>query len=117
MRQDVYGVAYAEANAELGVISHRFEQLRARKEHLECVIRAISTVLGVEAQAAPVAAVATPSPAATAGPDAIPYTFNQVPVPLPDVAETGGDPFQRRVRNALKMQGLGNSRQDLQPAV
>ena len=126
MRQDVYGVAYAEANAELSVISNRFEQLRVRKEHLEGVIRAISDVLGVEAPA-PTQATSPRQAALPQSPPPIPptlknadptaYSFNQVPVPLPDVAETGGDPFQRRVRNALKMNGLGGSQKDLQRAV
>ena len=126
MRQDVYGVAYAEANAELSVISGRFEQLRARKEHLEGVIRAIGGVLGVEAPAptqatAPRQAVPPQSPTqippTPRNADPTSYTFNQIPVPLPDVAETGGDPFQRRVRNALRMSGSGGSQQNLQPAV
>ena len=127
MRQDVYGVAYAEANAELSVISKRFEQLRARKEHLEGVVRAISGMLGVEAQSGTQAAASRQTVEMPAHPPArgsapantepAAYTFNQVPVPLPDVAETGGDPFQRRVRNALRMQGMGSSPRDLQQAV
>jgi hypothetical protein len=119
MRLDVYSVAYEEANSELLDITKRFEQLRRRKESLESLIAAISPILGLEAAAKPSVAVAKePVTAEVRAPgEPVAYTFNQVPVPLPDAEETGGDPFQRRVRNALK---FGNSNQEhrgLQAAV
>ena len=119
MRLDVYSVAYEEANSELLDITKRFDQLRRRKECLESLIAVISPILGLELAAKPNAPAAKqPMPAETQpSGEPVAYTFNQVPVPLPDAEETGGDPFQRRVRNALK---FGNSNQEhrgLQPAV
>lgn len=121
MRQDVYRVALDEAHSELIGISKRFEELRQRKESLESVVAALGTMLGVaaaqplEAQqrlAAPVAELALAEPQATPEPQAptepADYSFNQVPAPLPD--ESVNDPFQRRVRNALKFSsGNGNN--------
>ena len=114
MRLDVYSVAYEEANSELLEITKRFEQLRRRKETLEGLIAAISPILGLSAQAnagkEPAGGGAQP-PA-----DPAAYTFNQVPVPLAD-EDAGGDPFQRRVRNALKLGGSNQEHRGLQPAV
>jgi hypothetical protein len=107
MRQDVYRVAYEEANAELIEIRGRFEQLLSRKEHLEGVVAVLGPMLALSASAsapAPVemAQAATPAKAEHSSEPAA-YTFNQVQVPLPDLEETGGgDPFKRRVRNALR---------------
>jgi hypothetical protein len=112
MKLDVYSVAYQEANAELLDITMQFELLRRRKQNLETLVAVIGSLLGlavaptkpmpeaVQAQGqAPVVSEPQTSPEPPT------YTFNQVPVPLPD--ESSGDPFQRRVRNALKMnQGL-----------
>jgi hypothetical protein len=108
MKLDVYSVAFEEANSELLDITKRFEQLRRRKQYLETLIAAIGSLLGVAA--APnkplPEAVQAPAPSEPQAPsEPVSYTFNQVPVPLPD--ESNGDPFQRRVRNALKLnQGL-----------
>ena len=106
MRQDVYRVAYDEANAELLEIRQRFEQLRARKERLEGVVAALGTVFGLSASgSAPAPAEMAPLPPglkAEQGAESGAYTFDKVPVPLPDLDETGGDPFKRRVRNALR---------------
>jgi len=109
MKLDVYSVAYEEANSELLDITKRFEQLRRRKQYLETLIAAIGSLLGLAAAQNKTLPEAVPAPVATTEPQApsepISYTFNQVPVPLPD--ESNGDPFQRRVRNALKLnQGL-----------
>jgi len=101
MRQDVYSVAYDEANAELHDITKEFEELKRRKQSLEGVVAVLGPLLGLQAaglevvpsaHALPMELVATPEP--------VNYTFNQVPVPLPETED--GDPFQRRVRNALK---------------
>ena len=43
MRQDVYGVAYAEAKSELLDITRKFEQLKARKARLEGVVAAVGS--------------------------------------------------------------------------
>jgi hypothetical protein len=108
MRQDVYRVAYDEATAELIEIRGKFEQLIIRRARLEGVIKTLGPLLeaGTSATATTHVApsVSTSAPQQAAEPGA--YSFNQVPVPLPDVEETGGDPFKRRVRNALKQQGL-----------
>ncbi len=111
MRQDVYRVAYDEANAELIDIRGKFEQLLARKSRLEGVI----AVLGPLVQAA--ASAGAETVAINAGPsqeNSTSYSFSQVPNPLPDQDETGGDPFQRRIRNALRSNPMP---QGLQTAV
>ncbi len=101
MRQDVYSVAYDEANAELQEITKRFEELKRRKQSLESVVGVLGPVLGIQgaspdaapsAEVLPMGLVASSEPAN--------YTFNQVPVPLPETEDV--DPFQRRVRSALK---------------
>ncbi len=119
MRQDVYGVAYQEARSELLDISNRFEQLRQRKEHLEGVVGALGPLLGAKTATAP--QVEEPPKAAPAepGPSTEPstYTFNQVEVAAPVGEESVSDPFQRRVRNALKFGSLTRDREGLQHAV
>jgi hypothetical protein len=110
MRQDVYRVAYDEAIAELIEIKSRVEQLILRRARVEGVVKVLGPLLEgaapattpIQVQAAPVAQPNMPEQSA----DPNSYSFNQVPVPLPDLDETGGDPFKRRVRNALKQQGL-----------
>jgi hypothetical protein len=118
MRQDVYRVALDEAQVELVDISKRFEELRQRKETLESVVAAIGPMLGIaeaaKREGAPaVVEMASPEPQAS-----------QEPTPLPDESIT--DPFQRRVRNALKFSNgnnnngnnnNGHERRGLQPAV
>jgi hypothetical protein len=100
MRLDVYSVAYEEANSELLDIRKRFEQLRRRKECLELVIATLSPILASEQVTGRVGEPIRSVPQPIEEP--VVYTFNQVAAPLPDVHETGGDPFQRRVRSALK---------------
>ena len=100
MRQDVYSVAYDEANAELQNITQRFEELKRRKQTLESVVAVLGPILGIQ----------VPGPEAVRSVDVVPigppepvnYTFNQVPVPLPETEDGVIDPFQRRVRQALK---------------
>jgi hypothetical protein len=125
MRQDVFGVAYQEARSELVEISSRFEQLKQRKERLQGVIAAIAPMIGVAAPAAvPTAAPVAPAPApvassnethATAEPVA--YTFDNVQAPKAGEDESSTDPFQRRVRNALKFGNNGRDREGLQHVV
>jgi hypothetical protein len=119
MRQDVFRVAYDEAKAELLAITTKFEELRQRKESLEGVVTVLGPILGVE----------TPSPVAAGSAEANSFTqpapseqpnyqFNQVSAPLPEPDEDISDPFQRRVRNALKSSSNnGQGNHGLQPAV
>jgi hypothetical protein len=103
MRQDVYRVAYDEALGELLEIRTRFEQLRVRKESLEGVVAVLGPMLALSASASAPEEMAPAAPGrAEQGSRPEAYSFNQVPVPLPDQEESGGDPFKRRVRNALR---------------
>jgi hypothetical protein len=122
MRQDVYRVALDEAQTELVDISKRFEDLRQRKESLESVVAALGPMLGIAEAVKPEATVAAEVilPESQASPEPA-YTFDKVPAPLSDESIT--DPFQRRVRNALKFSNgnsnnnNGHERRGLQPAV
>ncbi|HEY6489677.1 MAG: hypothetical protein WCC26_07930 [Terracidiphilus sp.] len=119
MRLDVYSVAYEEANSELLDITKRFELLRRRKECLQAVVASLAPILGVEIPSKTTLEPVGPAPSGVIQPPSDPgsYTFNQVPVPLPGTEETGGDPFQRRVRNALKMGNTDQEHRGLQTAV
>jgi hypothetical protein len=123
MRQDVYSVAYDEARAELLEIVRRSEELRRRKVTLESVVIALGPILGVErqSQSRPSAQqVKEPVQAETAVASVQPpnYTFNQVAAPSTDDEETITDPFQQRVRNALKFSSSnGHDKKGLQPAI
>lgn len=50
MRQDVYRVAFDQANAELSEILGKFEQLRARKDRIEKVVDVLKPLVGSEMQ-------------------------------------------------------------------
>jgi len=124
MRQDVFRVAYEEASSELLDITVKFEQLKQRKTKLEGVIAAMAPLVGQQ-PSQPIQApalelveqgAATPQSAKAKTADPMNYTFNQVPVPLPELEETGGDPFQRRVKNALRF-GVLSEGKGLQTAV
>jgi hypothetical protein len=119
MRQDVFRVAYDEANAELLAITKKFEELRQRKESLEGVVTVLGPILGIEtpspAAARPAEASSTVQPASL---EPANYTFNEVSAPLPELEESISDPFQRRVSNALKSNSNnGHGHHGLQPAV
>jgi hypothetical protein len=104
MRQDVYRVAYDEANAELMEMRSRFEELRSRKERLEGVIAVLGPMMALSASSSasvPIEMTQIEPPSKTeVGAEPADYSFNQVSVPLPDL--DSGDPFKRRVRNALR---------------
>jgi hypothetical protein len=120
MRQDVYRVAYDEANAELLAITKRFEELKGRKTSLEGVVAVLRPMLGIDAPSsqAPVQPAEVQLTQSVAAQEPANYTFNQVPGPLPEPEEETSDPFQRRVRNALKFSnGNGRDQRGLQPAV
>jgi hypothetical protein len=118
MRQDVYRVAHDEAHAELLEISKRFDELRQRKESLESVVAALCPMLGVSlpTQTQQLAGDAT-EPVAQASAEPVNYTFNQVQNSQPEESIT--DPFQQRVRNALKFSSNnnGHDHKGLQPAM
>jgi hypothetical protein len=116
MRQDVFRVAYDEAIAELIEIKSKIEQLILRRARLEGVVRVLGPLLETTAPAHAAGQVVTGAATGTHEQNSDPaaYSFNQVPVPLPDLDETAGDPFKRRVRNALKSK---SEQQGLQTAV
>jgi hypothetical protein len=120
MRQDVYRVAYDEANAELLEITKRFEELKGRKTSLEGVVAVLRPMLGVDVPPSQVPArpVESQSTQSAAAHEPANYTFNDVSGALPEPEEETSDPFQRRVRNALKFSnGNGRDQRGLQPAV
>lgn len=108
MRQDVFVVAYQEARSELLDITCKFEELLKRKERLEGVVTALGPLVGGASQTAapsePPSVIASPiqnapleiapSPVQTA-PEA-----DSVAVPVDE--EDISDPFQRRLRDALR---------------
>jgi hypothetical protein len=116
MRQDVYSVAYDEANAELQDILKKYEELNRRKRTLESVVGVLGPILGQQARGPEAIRPAGPVPVGQAStPEPTNYTFNQVPVPLPEAEGGVIDPFQRRVRNALKFSSNnGRERRGLQ---
>ncbi len=121
MRQDVYRVAYDEAAAELIEIRSKFEQMLMRKSRLEGVIAVLGPLLGASALASPEAVpgqgASAPQANGSGRQEPGAFTFNQIPNPLPNLDETGGDPFKRRVRNALQSTPLGTQQPGLQTAV
>lgn len=121
MRQDVYGVAYQEARSELLDIATRYEQLRQRKEHLEGVVGALGPLLGLKTAAAPRAdesprtvekGIEVAQPA-----EEVAYSFEKISATTPDSADAANDPFQRRIRNALKFGSVTRDRDGLQQAI
>ena len=125
MRQDVFRVAYDEAQSELLDITVQFEQLKARKSRLEIAIVALAPMCGLDDPKTPKGPgpeIVEPAqenkiePEASSS-DPVAFTFDQVPVPLPEVEETGGDPFQRRVGKRPRFGILSRNENGLQPAV
>ncbi|HZB89153.1 MAG TPA: hypothetical protein VE291_10875 [Terracidiphilus sp.] len=135
MRQEVYRVAFDEASAELSEILTRFELMRLRKDRLEKVVEALKPLIAAAAEAAPpmpspsverapapvmpvpslVPAPAAAPPvfeyaAAAVAPQAPPPAPGPIPYPVQQAAEETGDPFTRRVENAI---GLGSSARDV----
>ena len=115
MRRDVFSVAYQEAKSELLDITCRFEELRRRKEKLESVVAVLGPLLEMKSEA-PVTQAAVPA--------SIPVV-EQTPIHLPqpnkleivDHKEEDEitDPFQRRLRDALRFNTPG--RDDLLKAI
>lgn len=120
MRQEVYRVAYDEAHAELLEISTRYEELRRRKETLESAVTALAPVLGVALPAQAVQPASQPAPSVPQNmAEPASYGFNEVPAVQHNSDESSTDPFQQRVRNALKFSSNNNGHEHrgLQPAV
>lgn len=115
MTQETYRFAYDEANAELREIVDQFEQLQARKEQIEQVVKVLQAVMDdtapevvppLMAESVPflVQAVEQPQLEAHESYAALPIE----PEPEPAYAgEQSADPFQRRIDNALR-HGLGS---------
>ncbi len=106
MRQDVFVVAYQEAKSELLDITCRFEELRQRKEKLEGVLTALGPLVGAEAPAP--AATSIPAEAGPMLGTLIETTSEpvqpalQAETPVAQDEEDITDPFQRRLRDALR---------------
>jgi hypothetical protein len=127
MTRDVYRSAYETAMTELGQITIRFDQLRTRKSHIENLIVVLQQSLS-KSELAPTETLTTmemisaPSPRpgtlgrAEQEPDPENYSFLQVPNPISDhhgpspLAESNGDPFQRRVRSSFRFKGISAQR-------
>jgi hypothetical protein len=115
MTQETYRFAYDEANAELREIVGQFEQLQARKEQIEQVVKVLKAVMDD----------ASPEIEASLTVETTPFLVQQVqPVEEPRIeatesyaltiepepayaGEQSADPFQRRIDNALR-HGLGS---------
>ncbi|HUX44563.1 MAG TPA: hypothetical protein VMV57_07430 [Terracidiphilus sp.] len=77
MRQDVYRVAYDEANAELTEILSKFEQLRARKDRIEQVVEVLKPLVNMEMQSV------EQSNSSFGAPEVVPQEAEQVSQPEP----------------------------------
>lgn len=117
MTPQPYQNAYDTALAELDEISATFEQLRARKNLIENVIHALQPFFAaseMDAIQVPAHGESEQHPVAAEGaseenpPEG--YSFRDVPSPLPDISETGGDPFQRRVKSSFRLRGIAMQR-------
>lgn len=110
MTQDTYRFAYEEANAELREIVGQFEQLQARREQIEQVVKALKIVMDDASFEIEASVSADPTPflvqPITEEPKAeiVAETFAELGLePEPAFAgEQSSDPFQRRIDNALR---------------
>ena len=119
MTPQPYQNAYDTAVAELTEIAATFEQLRARKNMIENVIHALEpffpssdrvvTEFSTDAAAGDQPVFAESNAAQQVEPPEG-YSFTDVPSPLPDISETGGDPFQRRVKSGYRFKGFAMQR-------
>jgi len=118
MTPQPYQNAYDTAVTELTEIASRFEQLRALKALLEAAVHALepffSSTEEVMAQSSTGGDADSQMVAgegeAVVGEMAEEYSFRDVPSPLPEIAETGGDPFQRRVKTSFRFKGFAAQR-------
>lgn len=113
MNPHPYQNAYDTAISELTQISAAFEKLRVRKGQIESLIQALQPFFGELQVAAPNPEPAKAVSAELSSSESEPpagYSFRDVPNPLPDISETGGDPFQRRVKATFRFKGLATQR-------
>jgi hypothetical protein len=113
MNPQPYKNAYDTAINELTQITASFERLRIRKAQIESLVLALQPFFGeVELPATtqtPTAEVVPQISASETG-ETEEFSFRDVPNPLPDISETGGDPFQRRVKATFRFKGLATQR-------
>jgi hypothetical protein len=114
MNAQPYQNAYDTAIHQLTEIAAAFEQLRVRKTQIESLVLALQPFFGegqVPASVPPQASAVLPEIAASeAAEPPEGFSFEDVPNPLPDISETGGDPFQRRVKATFRFKGLAAQR-------
>ena len=114
MNPQPYQNAYDTAINELTHIAEAFERLRLRKAQLENLVQAFQPFFGQsQCSAEPEEQKGAVVPEIAASQAAEPpegYSFREVPNPLPDISETGGDPFQRRVKATFRFKGLAAQR-------
>ena len=112
MNPQPYQNAYDTAINELTQIAAAFEKLRVRKGQIETLVQALQPFFGEgqlpAAQEQSAAIVSELAASETEVPEG--YSFRDVPNPLPDISETGGDPFQRRVKATFRFKGLAAQR-------
>jgi hypothetical protein len=107
MRQEVYRVAFDEANAELSEILGKFELLRLRKDRIEKVVEALKPLIaGAETQTAAIERSAASTERSTEVPSAHtvaePAQTSPSPIPYPvQPATQSSDPFARRLESAV----------------
>lgn len=102
MRQDVFSLAYQEAKSELLDITCKFEELRQRKERLESVVAVLGPLLEAKAPAS-TATTAEASPTAAYEPTGeTSIQFKTIDITDEEKEEEITDPFQRRLRDALR---------------
>jgi hypothetical protein len=108
MRQDVYRVAFDEANAELSEILGKFELLRLRKDRIEKVVEALKPLVALNEQQPGLGAPAPerqpiPVDAPSAHPAPVePVAAGSAPNPIPyPVQQPQSDPFARRLETAV----------------
>jgi hypothetical protein len=114
MTSHPYQVAYEQAAGELVEIKGRFEQLRLRKSQLETLIAAFNPLFE-NVEGSTLGESGTERPEELAEPSG--YSFTEVPNPLPELSETGGDPFQPRGRSGYRFRGLGQELKGIQRSV
>lgn len=112
MRDDAYRVAYEEANAELQEILNQIEQLQQRQSRLERVAEVLKPLADSNgaipyADLPPVEIREETLPMNDAVPAPVQDAAEPAAVAASQFAETSGDPFQRRINNALR-QGFGS---------
>ena len=90
MREQTYRFALDEATTELKDIVTQFEELKARKEHLENVMEALKPFIGMAAETATAekSNAFTPQETEVAPSEPIEYTFMQITGPGMEVKKT-----------------------------